>query len=102
MVELPLCAMRTIGIGRLPRRNAANLHIKRMAFIQVCGLRLAAQLLRNFFASADEFSLGRRPSYFNDLCCVDLVHASHLTTQAQRPGPRAAKIATRARGPGSL
>src|SRR6266498_4038899 len=74
MIELPLCAVRMIRIGSLPRRNPQNLDIKGMPLVQVCGLRLAAQLLRNFFASADEFSLGRRPSYFNDLCCVHLVH----------------------------
>jgi hypothetical protein len=35
MVELPLRAMGMVGIRRLPRRDTANLDIKRMSFVQI-------------------------------------------------------------------
>jgi hypothetical protein len=44
-------------IGSLRRRNPQNLDIKGMPLVEIGGLGLAAQRLRNFFASADELSL---------------------------------------------
>src|SRR6516225_5776572 len=40
MIELPLCAVRMIRIGSLPRRNTQNLDIKGMPLVEVGGLGL--------------------------------------------------------------
>src|SRR5438477_12459981 len=45
MIELPLCAVRMIRIGSLPRRNTHNLDIKGMPLVEVGGLGLASQRL---------------------------------------------------------
>src|SRR5260370_40165037 len=45
MIELPLCAVRMIRIGSLPRRNTQNLDIKGMPLVEVGGLGLASQRL---------------------------------------------------------
>ena len=57
MIELPLCAVRMIQIGSLPRRNTQNLDIKGMPLVEVRGLGIASQLQGNIFARADELSL---------------------------------------------
>src|SRR4029453_10275574 len=80
MIELPLCAVRMIRIGSLPRRNAQNLDIKGMPLVEVGGLGLASQRLRDLFPRTAELSLRCGPCELCHLCCIDLVHKrSRLT-----------------------
>src|SRR5437588_13019224 len=86
MIELPLCAVRMIRIGSLPRRNTQNLDIKGMPLVEVGGLGLASQRLRNLFARTAERSLRRAPCELCHLCCIDFVHKRSVLTLVLRRG----------------
>ena len=66
MIEFPLGAVRMVRVGGFAGRDAADLHVKGMAFVEVGGLRFASQLLGDFFAGPGEFAFGRGPGDFFD------------------------------------
>jgi hypothetical protein len=54
VIELPLRAVRMIGIGFLPRRNAENLHVEGMPLQKVCRFRLPSQCDRDTLPKSSE------------------------------------------------
>ena len=74
VVELPLGAVRMIGVGRFTGRNAADFDIEGVALHQISGARIAAEGFGDFLAGAGVFALRRRPRFFGEGESVDLVH----------------------------
>src|ERR1700692_2898736 len=75
VVELPLRAVRVIRVRRRPRRDAADLHVKRMPLVELGCARLASEGLGNLFAGTDEFSARRPPSHLIDFVRADFLHS---------------------------
>ncbi len=71
VIELPLGAVRVVGVGALARGNATDLHVEWMALGDVRRVPDASECLRNLPAGALERPLGRGPRQLLDVVRVD-------------------------------